>query len=154
MFCIFSLSWFQTSFFFRYFHYVMRVFHISVNSLPLEFEWQIIYLFIYFNASLGISAFYCLLTSTLKEKKSLHRPYSLFIHLYADQILLSNSSDSSQKCPLKFFFLPFFSEIILFYVKMLYTTADLVICSKNILLRKKLIIIIVSWFLLRHVNIS
>ena len=65
-------------------------------------------------ASLGIFAFYYLLTSTLK-KESLHRKYLQFMqYLFIDQ----NSSNSSQKCPHKFFFLQFFlksSNLIFFF---------------------------------------
>ena len=33
-------------------------------------------------------------------------------YLYADEILLNNSSDISQKCSLRFFFLAFFEPVL------------------------------------------
>ena len=61
--------------------------------------------------SLGISASHLDLS-----KNSLHKTYTLLIqYLYTDQIPFSNSFDSSQKCPLKFFFLPFFLKSFHFF---------------------------------------
>ena len=55
-------------------------------------EWLAVYLFM---SSREISLFYNVLISAFR-KISLHRTYTIWIqYLYADQILLSNSSNSS-----------------------------------------------------------
>ena len=49
---------------------------------------------------------------TKKDRESLHRTYTILKqYLYTDQILLSYSSDSSQKFPLKFIFWTLFLKL-------------------------------------------
>ena len=68
-------------------------------------------------AYLGISLLFTIFSHQLKKTK--RRIFAPNIqYQYTKQIPLSNSFDSSQKSPLKLFFLPFFSEIIQFNPKM------------------------------------
>ena len=63
-------------------------------------------------ASLRNSTFSIIYINLKKEKESMHIIYTLLIqYLCKDQILSSNSCNSSQKCPLKFFFLPLFLNL-------------------------------------------
>ena len=52
--------------------------------------------------------------------------------LCTNEILFSNSSDNSQKCNLNFFFLPFFSEIIQFNLKVLFILLLFLIWLSNL----------------------
>ena len=68
-----------------------------------------------------------LLTSLSQKNESFYKIYTPSIQylVYTNQILLSNSSDSSKKYSLKFFFLSFFSKIIQFNLKVFHTIAAL-----------------------------
>ena len=76
----------------------------SMNSITVSFI--LLLLFVCY-ASSGIFSFY--LHQPLKKKIFALNICTLLIqYLYTDQILLSNLSNSSQNCPLKFFFLTLF----------------------------------------------
>ena len=66
---------------------------------------DLIELLVFYCSTLDISHFYNLLASFKEKIDSLHRTINT---IYKDQILFNNSSDSSQKCSLKFFFFPLF----------------------------------------------
>ena len=67
-------------------------------------------------------------------------PYILTLMQYLDmdQILLSNSSNSYRKCPLKFFSLPFYSEIIQFNLKLFFLSLLFFHLSKQLLIPRLL----------------
>ena len=85
---------------------------------------------------LGHLHFLYLLTSSLKNKVTLHRIYTQLIYVYKHQIL-STSPSRSQKCPFKYFFLPFFlksANLTFKFSTLCCFWSYLVICSKNILI--------------------
>ena len=111
------------------FHHITQ----KTSLLPYwaTFHYKIIMYIIHYNihttlVTILYPLFYCILTSILyqsfiyflllsshincwKKKEFLHRKCTLSIqYLDIDQILLSNSSNSSQKGSIKFFFLPLF----------------------------------------------